>query len=59
MMTDADRAAKAEAALRQIAELLADWPTMRALSASGAATATANKTKARAIIVDVLGGEFR
>jgi len=37
-------------ALREIAALLDDWPTMRALSAAGATKATENKAKAREII---------
>jgi hypothetical protein len=44
----------AEQALREIWELLNDWPTMRALSASGAQKATANKQLARALIAAVL-----
>lgn len=41
-------------ALERIGELLEDWPTMRALSASGAEKATANKKAAREIISDAL-----
>lgn len=37
-------------ALQAVQELLADWPTMRALSALGAEKATANKLAAREII---------
>lgn len=43
-----------EAALKAIGELLADWPTMRALSALGAREATANKRKARELIDPIL-----
>jgi hypothetical protein len=42
------------AALRNIEALLADWPTMRALSALGAERATANKNEAKAIIAAAL-----
>lgn len=36
--------------LAELEELLADWPTMRALSAYGAEHATANKIRAREIV---------
>lgn len=38
------------ATLKAVEELLADWPTMRALSALGSEKATANKIKARELI---------
>ncbi len=38
------------AALRELQTMLDDWPTMRALSATGSAKATENKTKARDLI---------
>lgn len=41
-------------AISEINELLADWPTMRALSSLGAQKATANKIAARGIIANVL-----
>lgn len=41
-------------ALKAIGELLADWPTMRALSAVGAERATAKKIAARKIIDEAL-----
>lgn len=43
-------------ALVRIGELLQDWPTMRALSASGAERATANKREAARIIDNALNG---
>jgi hypothetical protein len=41
-------------ALEQIRELLNDWPTLRALSASGAAHATSNKRAARKVVEEAL-----
>lgn len=38
------------AALQRLGELLEDWPTMRALSASGSERATANKIEARKLV---------
>lgn len=49
-----DREKELTAALQAIQSLLDDWPTMRALSASGAEKATANKVEARRIIADAL-----
>lgn len=43
-------------AFEQLQKLLADWPTMRALSALGAEKATANKLAARQIVERMLNG---
>lgn len=43
-------------ALVRIGALLKDWPTMRALSASGAERATSNKLEARRIVENALNG---
>lgn len=45
-----EREAELEQALKDVQVLLEDWPTMRALSASGALKATENKLAARKII---------
>lgn len=53
------REAQLTRALEQIEALLKDWPTMRALSASGAEKATENKLAARSICAGALRGEGR
>lgn len=59
---EADRAARAALEtpmphemrlLCQLRDLLRDWPTDRALTASGAARATENKRRARAILAEL------
>lgn len=49
-----EREAELEQALKDIQALLEDWPTMRALSATGALKATEKKLAARAVIARVL-----
>lgn len=52
-----DREAELTRALERIEAALQDWPTMRALSAWGAARATENKRVCRAICAEALRGE--
>ena len=42
--------------LAELETMLADWPTMRALSALGAEKATANKVRARKIVAAMRSG---
>ncbi len=42
-------------ALREIQNMLGDWPTMRLLSSLGAERATANKVRARELVAAILG----